>query len=50
MALVVLCHPFRAQKAYALFAGVDCFWLLVADRVPGGQGGQRPVLSCVPVV
>jgi hypothetical protein len=30
-----------------LFAGVGCFLLMVADRIPGGQRGQRPLLSAV---
>jgi hypothetical protein len=30
-----------------LFAGVDCFLLMVADRTSGGQRGQRAVLSLV---
>jgi hypothetical protein len=45
--MVVLCSPFRAQKAHALFADVGCFLLMVADRAPGGQAGQCLVLSAV---
>jgi hypothetical protein len=33
MAAVASGCPFRAQKAHALFAGVDCFLLMVADQV-----------------